>query len=193
MKAWYPKGMPAGERLSWYAQHFEMVEVNSSFYAVPDPRMVERWCRSTPDGFVFNVKLHQLLSRHAAPAKLLPAGLQKMAETDAKGKVVPTPEIEEAVAREILRSVEILRSAGRMGTLLLQLSPAFSPRKHQLAALTPLLEILSEHRVAVEFRNYFPGSARRSGSSAASASAWTGGSVTGELWEEPTATRSTSA
>ena len=153
VKAWYPKGMPAGERLSCYAQHFEMVEVNSSFYAVPEPRMVERWCRSTPDGFVFNVKLHQLLSRHAAPAKLLPARLQKKAQTDAKGKVVLTPEIEEAVTREILRSVEILRGAGKLGALLLQLSPAFSPQKHQLGELAPLLERLSEHRVAVEFRN----------------------------------------
>jgi hypothetical protein len=45
---WYPKKMPAGERLAWYAQQFEMVEVNSTFYSAPDPRMVERWCRSTP-------------------------------------------------------------------------------------------------------------------------------------------------
>src|SRR5438105_6566236 len=60
---WYPKKMPAGARLAWYAQHFEMVEVNSTFYAVPDPRMVERWCQSTPDRFTFDVKLHQLLSR----------------------------------------------------------------------------------------------------------------------------------
>ena len=37
-----------GERLAWYAQHFEMVEVNSTFYSVPDARMIERWCHSTP-------------------------------------------------------------------------------------------------------------------------------------------------
>ncbi|MEO5720833.1 MAG: DUF72 domain-containing protein [Chthoniobacterales bacterium] len=153
VERWYPKAMPAGERLAWYAQHFQMVEVNSSFYAVPDLRMVERWCRATPDGFVFNVKLHQLLSRHAAAAKLLPPRLQKSAHTDGKGKVVLTPEIEEAVAREILRAVDLLRSAGKIGALLLQLSPAFSPRKHQLDELAPLLDLLGEHRVAIEFRN----------------------------------------
>lgn len=145
--------MPAGERLAWYAQHFEMVEVNSSFYAVPDPRMVERWCRSTPDDFVFNLKLHQLLSRHTTAAKLLPPALQRRAETDEKGKVVLTSEIEEAMTREILQSVALLRSAGKMGTLLLQLSPAFSPRKHHLAELVPLLEILEGEQVAIEFRN----------------------------------------
>ena len=74
---WYPKGMPAADRLAWYAEQFEMVEVNSTFYAVPDPRMVERWCRSTPDGFIFDVKLHQLLSRHSTKVKLLPPKLQK--------------------------------------------------------------------------------------------------------------------
>jgi hypothetical protein len=32
---WYPKRLRAGDRLSWYAEHFKLVEVNSSFYAVP--------------------------------------------------------------------------------------------------------------------------------------------------------------
>ena len=150
---WYPKGMPATDRLPWYAQHFEMVEVNSTFYSVPDPRMVERWVHSTPDDFVFDVKLHQLLSRHSTAVMLLPTALQRRAEVDAKGKVVLTPKIEEAVAREVLRAVEMLRGAGKMGALLLQLSPAFSPRKHQLAELTPLIQLLGEHQLAIEFRN----------------------------------------
>ena len=70
VEKWYPKGMRASERLAWYAQHFEMVEVNSTFYSVPDARMVERWCASTPDEFTFDVKLHQLFSFHSTSAKL---------------------------------------------------------------------------------------------------------------------------
>src|SRR5712691_12797600 len=65
VRHWYPKNLRAYERLGWYAQHFEMVEVNSTFYSVPDLRMVERWCAATPDGFTFDVKLHQLFSRHS--------------------------------------------------------------------------------------------------------------------------------
>lgn len=150
---WYPKKMPAGDRLAWYAQHFEMVEVNSSFYSVPEPRLVERWCRATPDGFVFDVKLHQLLSRHSANVKLLPPKLQKIAEADAKGRVKLTREIEEAMIREFLRPVEILRGEGKLGALLLQLSPGFSPRKHELRELDDLLGSLNRYRVAVELRN----------------------------------------
>ena len=150
---WYPKGMPAADRLPWYAQHFEMVEVNSTFYSVPDPRMVERWIHATPDEFTFDVKLHQLLSRHSTAAKMLPPKLQRSADVDARGKVRLTPEIEEAVAREFLRGVEMLRGSGKLGVLLLQLSPAFSPRKHQLEELRPLLQLLGDHRIAIEFRN----------------------------------------
>jgi len=150
---WYPKKMPAGDRLAWYAQHFEMVEVNSSFYSVPDPRLTERWCRSTPDGFIFDVKLHQLLSRHSANAKLLPPALQKEAETDAKGRVRLTPEIERAMIDEFRQPLEILRLNEKLGALLLQLSPGFSPRKHSLDELDDLLGALSEYRLAVELRN----------------------------------------
>src|SRR5213592_4012815 len=150
---WYPKRMRANERLGWYAQHFEMVEVNSTFYSVPDLRMVERWCAATPDGFIFDVKLHQLFSFHSTPAKLLPPDLQRRAETDGKGKVKLKPDLGEALLKFFLPSMSILRNAGKLGVLLLQLSPAFSPRKHQLSELELLIGMLSEHDVAIEFRN----------------------------------------
>ncbi len=150
---WYPKKMPAGDRLAWYAQQFEMVEVNSTFYAAPDARMVERWCRSTPDGFTFDVKLHQLLSRHSTNAKLLPPALQRRAEIDAKGRVKLTPEIESAMIEQFRKSIEILRDAGKLGALLLQLSPAFSPKMHQLSELDDLLGAFGQYRIALELRN----------------------------------------
>src|SRR5256886_10764002 len=99
--------MPAGERLQWYAQHFEMVEVNSTFYSVPEPRMVERWCAATPDDFTFDVKLHQLFSFHSAPAKLLPPDLQKRAETDAKANVKSTLDLQGTLLKTFLRSMSI--------------------------------------------------------------------------------------
>ena len=98
-----------------------MVEVNSTFYSAPDSRMVERWCHCTPEGFVFDVKLHQLLSRHSTNLKLLPPALQKAAQADAKGKVTLTPEIERAMTEQFRRPLEILSDAGKLGALLLQL------------------------------------------------------------------------
>jgi uncharacterized protein YecE (DUF72 family) len=153
VKQWYPKNMPAGDRLGWYAQHFELVEVNSTFYSVPELRMVERWCAATPNDFTFDVKLHQLFSFHSTPAKLLPPDLQRRAETDAKGNAKSTPQLQEAMLKDFLRSISIIRSAGKLGVLLLQLSPAFSPRKHQLTELEPLIEMLNGYELAIEFRN----------------------------------------
>jgi uncharacterized protein YecE (DUF72 family) len=150
---WYPKGVRAHERLGWYAQQFEMVEVNSTFYSVPDRRLVERWCQSTPETFTFDVKLHQLLSRHSTAAKLLPPNLQQRAEINANGKVTLTPELEEALVDALQPSMSILRGAGKLGTLLLQLSPAFSPRMHRLEELEHLIDMLSDYRLAIEFRN----------------------------------------
>jgi uncharacterized protein YecE (DUF72 family) len=153
VERWYPKKLPAGDRLSWYAQHFDLVEVNSTFYSAPEPRMVERWCAATPDEFTFDVKLHQLFSFHSTPAKLLPPDLQSRVETDAKGKVKPTRDVQEALLKYFLRAAAIFRSAGKMGVLLLQLSPAFSPRKHELNELEPLIEMLNGCELAIEFRN----------------------------------------
>jgi uncharacterized protein YecE (DUF72 family) len=74
-------------------------------------------------------------------------------EADAKGKVKPTREAQEALLKDFLRATAIFRSAGKMGVLLLQLSPAFSPRKHQLNELEPLIELLNGYELAIEFRN----------------------------------------
>jgi uncharacterized protein YecE (DUF72 family) len=150
---WYPKKMPAQERLGWYAQQFQMVEVNSTFYAVPDARTVERWCAATPDDFVFDVKLHQIFSFHSTPAKLLPPQLQRMATIDGKGRVQVDDEIRDAMLKVFLGVISTLRRAGKLGALLLQLSPAFSPRKHELNELEPLLGALKDYEVAVELRN----------------------------------------
>src|SRR5689334_25040634 len=127
--------MPAHERLGWYAQHFEMVEVNSTFYSVPDLRTVERWCRATPNDFVFDVKLHQLFSFHSTQSKLLPPALQRIASTDAKGKVNVSPELRGRLLEIFLGTMAVLESARKLGVFLLQLSPAFSPRKHELGEL----------------------------------------------------------
>jgi uncharacterized protein YecE (DUF72 family) len=68
VKEWYPPKMAARERLPWYAERFEYVELNSSFYAVPDRTTVHKWVEETPAGFVFDVKVHRLLSRHPSCA-----------------------------------------------------------------------------------------------------------------------------
>src|SRR5437588_8943669 len=118
---WYPPDVPAGERLAWYAEHFDLVEVNSSFYAVPGETTVARWADRTPAEFVFDVKLHRLLSRHSTPVKYLPVALRPSAKVHG-AKVELTPKLETALTKRFLKAVEPLRDTGKLGALLLQLS-----------------------------------------------------------------------
>jgi uncharacterized protein YecE (DUF72 family) len=150
---WYPKKMPAADRLHWYAQHFEMVEVNSSFYSAPEPAMAVRWCEQTPPGFLFNVKLHQLFSRHSTPAKLLPSTMQRKLSAKKTAKIEPTREMEAELWRNFREALRILDAGGKLGPLLLQLSPAFSPRKHELDELEHIFNLTRDYQVAVELRN----------------------------------------
>jgi uncharacterized protein YecE (DUF72 family) len=150
---WYPKGMPARERLPWYAERFEAVELNSSFYAVPEPATVQRWAEVTPDGFFFTVKLHRLLSRHSAEVGSLPPDLRGQADVDGRGRVGLDADLEQALAGAVVDAVAPLREAGKLGAFLLQLSPSFSPKAHELEELRPLLERLVPPVTAIELRN----------------------------------------
>jgi uncharacterized protein YecE (DUF72 family) len=153
VKEWYPQGMDANERLPWYAERFRIVELNSSFYAIPDRNVVHRWAEVTPDGFVFDVKVHRALSRHSAPLDSLPPDLRDEAETNERGRVILTPELETVLAKRLAEEVSPLDEAGKLGAFLVQLTPAFSPGRHELAELDGLVEALLPHKLAVELRN----------------------------------------
>src|SRR5437763_15167885 len=91
VEEWYPEGMPARERLPWYAERFELVEVNSSFYAIPELPTVMRWADITPGDFTFDDKLHKLLSRHSAELASLPPELRDGAATNPPARVELAP------------------------------------------------------------------------------------------------------
>jgi len=154
VEEWYPPDLPARERLAWYAARFDAVEVNATFYAVPAERTVARWAEQTPDDFTFDVKLHRLLSRHSADLKSLPPALRERASTNARGRVELTPALERDLADAIAASVAPLED--KLATFLLQLSPAFEPRRNELDELAPLVERMGRTApVAVELRNRF--------------------------------------
>jgi uncharacterized protein YecE (DUF72 family) len=153
VKEWYPPQLAARERLSWYAERFEAVELNSSFYAVPDRTTVHKWVDDTPDRFVFDVKLHRALSRHAAPLDSLPPDMRDGVETAGRGRVRLSPELEVALAERIVEETAPLAEAGKLGAYLLQLTPAFGPGRHELEELDRVVAALAPHRVAVELRH----------------------------------------
>jgi uncharacterized protein YecE (DUF72 family) len=153
VKEWYPPRMAAKERLPWYAQRFEAVELNSSFYAIPDRNTVHGWVEVTPDDFVFDVKVHRALSRHAAPLDSLPPDLRDKADIGERGRVRLSPELENELAHRLVEETAPLAEAGKLGAYLLQLTPAFAPRTNKLEELDRLVEAFAPHRLAIELRH----------------------------------------
>jgi uncharacterized protein YecE (DUF72 family) len=149
---WYPKGLAAKDRLDFYAERFDAVELNSSFYAIPASKTVEGWAERTPKDFLFDVKLHKLLSHHSAQLKELPPDLRDDAETTDRGRVVLDPALLDEMVRRTTEAMKPLAAAGKLGAYLLQLTPAFDPRENDLDELAPVIDGLAPTPVAVEFR-----------------------------------------
>jgi uncharacterized protein YecE (DUF72 family) len=151
--AWYPEGVEPRDRLRSLAERVDAVEVDSSFYALPARRTVERWAEITPDGFAFAVKLHRALSRHAAPIKSLPTALRDDVEVTERGRVVLDDRLEQGLLRATLDVFEPLHAAGRLVCFLLQLTPGFRPPEHELDELDAVVQTLAPVPVAIELRH----------------------------------------
>jgi uncharacterized protein YecE (DUF72 family) len=151
--AWYPDGLDARERLASLAERIDAVEVDSSFYALPARRTVERWVDATPGSFAFAVKLHRALSRHAAPLDSLPTALREHVELTERGRVVLDERLQEGLLERTLDVFGPLHAAGRLDAFLLQLTPAFRPPEHELDELEPVVQALAPVPVAIELRH----------------------------------------
>src|SRR3982750_1804810 len=99
---WYPPGVPPRDRLASLAERLDGVEIDSSFYALPAARTVERWAQITPERVTFTAKLHGALSRHAAQLKSLPTDLRDGVEVTGRGRVVLDERLEAALCARTL-------------------------------------------------------------------------------------------
>src|ERR1700745_1938598 len=87
-KLWYPPGVGSAEaRLRYYADHFDTVELNSSYYALRAVEAARAWAERTPPGFVFHVKAFGMMTRHPVRVEQLPPDLREQAATDHLGRV----------------------------------------------------------------------------------------------------------
>jgi uncharacterized protein YecE (DUF72 family) len=151
---WYPKGVAARERLSWYAERFSTVEVDSTYYRVPDERMVQGWADRTPDGFVMHVKAFGLMTRHPVRVEQLPPDLRDGMPVDDRGRVDRPPRAARAtVFRAFLDALEPLRAAGKLGGILFQLPQYVVWKPASLDYLEWARDQLGVDRMLVEFRH----------------------------------------
>jgi uncharacterized protein YecE (DUF72 family) len=154
-KHWYPKGVrTAEERLRFYAEHFSTVEVDSTYYRLPDEPMVARWAERTPEGFVMHVKAFALMTRHPVKAEQLPTDLRAAAPLDDRGRVERPPrEFRAEVFTRFHRALEPLRSSGKLGGILLQFPSYVVCKDLSFDYLRWAVEQLAGDRALVEFRH----------------------------------------
>lgn len=131
---YYPRGLPPGQRLAYYAKHFNIVEVDSSFYHLQPPQWYASWAQKTPPEFVFNVKAYGAMTKHHREPR-------------------PGEEDPGEVFRRFAASVEPLREARKLKALHFQFPPWFTCTPQSREWVQFCREYFAGEIVAVEFRH----------------------------------------
>ena len=154
-KLWYPPSVRSAEqRLRYYASTFEVVEVNSSYYALPTAEAAAQWALRTPPGFTFHVKAFGMMTRHPVRPEQLPPDMRDDLAVDHAGRVErPSQELRAEVFRRFHEALDPLREAGKLGGILIQLPPYIVPKPSAFAYLEWAREQLGGDEMLVEFRH----------------------------------------
>jgi len=148
----------ADARLRYYASQFALVEVDSSYYALPSENTSRLWVERTGEKFVFDIKAFRLFTQHPTPLTALPQDIRQALPLDVKEKAsiyqrdMPTELIRE-LWRRFERALLPLDSAGKLGVVLFQFPPWFYPVKQQVDYILSCQERLPQYRIAIEFRH----------------------------------------
>ncbi len=155
----YPDSARSAQaRLQYYANQFDIVEVDSSYYAMPSERNSYLWAERTPDDFVFDFKAFRAFTQHPTPTNSLPKNIKEELTPDLlhKGNLyygdLP-PELTDELWQRFESSLLPLDTVGKLGVVLFQFPPWFYPGSRQLDYILTCKQKLPQYRIAVEFRN----------------------------------------
>ena len=153
-----PDAGTAEERLVYYANQFPIVEVDSTYYALPARRTGELWLERTPADFTFDIKAHALMTGQPSEPKRLPKDLREAlpAELSEQKRVYARElpaEIEDEIWARFLDGIEPLRSSGKLGAVFLQYPRWFFPTNESRDEIVKAKERLGDTPFAVELRH----------------------------------------
>ena len=153
----YPPGTNSAEaRLRFYASRFPLVEVDSSYYAMPSPSTAQLWAERTPNDFTMNVKAFRIFTGHqTSPIVLhkdIRAALPPSAKANLYYKDVP-PELRDELRRRFTLALQPLRAAGKLGLVHFQYPPWLVCNAAGRAHVAHCVERMAGHTLSVEFRH----------------------------------------
>jgi uncharacterized protein YecE (DUF72 family) len=133
-----PRGAGKFDELKFYAEHFDTVEINSTFYRIPSVATAQSWARRTPTDFDFSLKLYQKFTH--------PEMFHEATGADPHG-------LGQADVDAFRKAIDPLASAGKLGALLAQFPASFKNDSNARGYLEWLLEQFRDYEIAVELRH----------------------------------------
>ena len=137
------------DELAFYAEHFDTVEVNTTFYGQPRADVTRGWAARTPSGFDFSLKLYQKFTH---PKMFREAALKSA--PGAEGELLDLlAQVTRSDIDDFRAGIDPLAAAGKVGALLAQFPPSFKDSPQSRDYLAQLLRAFAEYPVAVELRH----------------------------------------
>lgn len=151
-----PSARTAEARLRHYASVFPLVELDSSYYAIPSPGNAQLWAERTPEGFTMNVKAFRLFTGHQTSLAVLHQDIRAALGPGARPtffyKDMPT-ELRDELWRRFIEALVPLGGAGRLGLVHFQFAPWVRDGAPARAHIAHCVERMQGHDVSVEFRH----------------------------------------
>jgi uncharacterized protein YecE (DUF72 family) len=142
-------GTAGFDELRFYAEHFDTVEVNSTFYGQPRADVTAGWTARTPAGFRFSLKLYQKFTH--------PKMFKEAALKTAPGSEGPLldllAQVNQSDIDDYRSGIEPIAAAGKLGALLAQFPPSFTRSAATMEYLARLLRSFDGYPIAVELRH----------------------------------------
>jgi uncharacterized protein YecE (DUF72 family) len=145
-------------KLGYFAERFSLAEVDSTYYAMPSRKNIERWAAAVPDGFCFSVKAFALFTQHPTRLSSIPKSFHEQLPEDVlKKSRVYHKDVPEDVTEQLWKifrnALTSMREQGKLGSVLIDFPPWWGPSTANREYLRDACAHLPDDNVIVEFRN----------------------------------------
>jgi uncharacterized protein YecE (DUF72 family) len=151
-----PEATTAEARLRFYASRFPLVEVDSSYYAMPAPNTAQLWAERTPNDFTMNLKAFRIFTGHQTSPTVLHKDLRDALGPSPKANLyyreLPV-EIRDELWRRFIEALAPLRASNRLGLVHFQFPPWLVRNAAGHAHVQHCVERMAGHVLSVEFRH----------------------------------------
>jgi uncharacterized protein YecE (DUF72 family) len=150
-----PAARTAEARLRYYTTHFDTVEVDSTYYAIPDQKTAWLWDIRTQENFTFHIKAYGALTGHGVDPRTLPRDVQGLVSHagDSNYAYIKEPSILRILAQRMIDALAPLKRSGKLGFLVFQFPPWFTCRPSNFDYILSCKEMMDGLPIAAEFRH----------------------------------------